>query len=55
MEIAEEIINGIPVQILITGEKTARIERILSTDPEDFLKTTCQPGQAVSYEKMIIT
>lgn len=50
-EIAEEVINGIPVQIMITGDKRARVERIISTDPRHFLESTCQPGQETVYRE----
>lgn len=45
----EEIIDGVKVQIEPIGENTARINRILSTNPQDFLNPKLQPGQLVSY------
>ena len=48
-EVAEEVINGVPVQIMVTGDKQARIERVLSTDPRHFLDASYQPGRQVEY------
>ena len=51
-EIAEEVINQVPVQVMITGGKNIRIERVLSTDPRHFLDSACQPGQEVQYSSL---
>jgi|GEM_PF-6749683 len=54
-EIAEEMINQIPVQVMITGDKRIRIERVLSTDPLHFLEAANQPGQEVEYASLTLT
>lgn len=43
----EHRINGVLVQVRLIGEREARVERILSTDPGDFLNADCQPGEKV--------
>lgn len=48
-EIAERVIDNVPVQVMITGDHQVRIERILSTDPRHFLDLPYQPGQKVEY------
>lgn len=48
-KIVNQVIDGVPVQIMVTGNGSARIERILSTDPQDYLKGTLQPGQEILY------
>ncbi|PKM89976.1 MAG: hypothetical protein CVU87_03580 [Firmicutes bacterium HGW-Firmicutes-12] len=52
-KIIEEKINGIAVNILVTSDSTARIERILSTDPQDYLKALYQPGLNIEYQAVM--
>lgn len=47
---AEEVVNGLKMQVLISKEGQIRVERILSTDPQDFLDTKLQPGQLLAYK-----
>lgn len=46
-KLVEHVLNGIPVQVRLIGTKEARVERILSTDPQDYLLASCQPGQNI--------
>lgn len=46
-ELVEHMVNGIPVQLRLTGTREARVERIISTDPQDYLRASCQPGQSI--------
>lgn len=48
-KLINQVWNGIPVQIMVTKDGTARIERILSTDPQDYLNADLQPGQVLEY------
>lgn len=41
-------VNGTPVLVTPLGDGRARIERLLSTDPERFLDPALQPGVVVS-------
>jgi YlzJ-like protein len=43
----EIIYNGVPVVIEHDGGKTFRIDRILSTNPADFLHLDIQPGAVI--------
>ncbi|WP_110929470.1 YlzJ-like family protein [Bacillus massiliglaciei] len=40
-------LGGIPVQVEHDGGQSLRIERILSTDPADFLHHHIQPGKTI--------
>lgn len=53
-KLVEDSINGIKIQIMITHDKTARIERILSTDPQDYLNLRYQPGRFIDYQPALI-
>lgn len=46
-KLIDHVINGVPVQIRLINRTEARVERILSTDPQDYLYATCQPGQSI--------
>lgn len=50
-EMADDIVQGIPVRVIIGSEGQTKIERILSTDPQDYLNPNCQPGQFLEYKK----
>lgn len=41
-------VNGTPALVTPLGEGKARIERLLSTDPDHFLDPALQPGVIVS-------
>lgn len=41
--VLEENVNGLTVQVVVSADN-ARIERILSTDPQDYMNVCCQPG-----------
>jgi len=43
-QLVEEVIAGIPVQIRINPDNSYQVERVLSTDPYDYLQPACQPG-----------
>lgn len=45
----EEIIDGIKVQVEPISENAAIINRVLSTNPQDFLNPKLQPGRLISY------
>ncbi|MDX9871374.1 MAG: YlzJ-like family protein [Clostridia bacterium] len=47
--LVEDAIDGIRMQIMLLPDQTARIERILSTDPQDFLRESCRPGTVIEY------
>ncbi len=49
MELVESAIEGVPVQIRVVNGKSASVERILSTNPQDYLTGSCQPGQVLEY------
>lgn len=51
-QLVEDIIDGIQMQILITPDSTARIERILSTDPRHYLNSAYQPGSYLIYQRV---
>lgn len=42
-----QVIDGVTVQVMVTPDGISRIERIISTDPLDYLKLSCQPGQII--------
>lgn len=44
----EASIHGTPALVTPIGEGKARIERLLSTDPDHFLDPALQPGTIVS-------
>lgn len=48
-KLVNQILDGVNVQIIVSSDGIARIERILSTDPQDYLKETLQPGQVIYY------
>lgn len=48
-KLVDQVISGVPVQVMVCKDGTARVERILSTDPQDYLKTELQPGQLISF------
>jgi len=43
----EIMYNGIPIMVEHDGGKSLRIDRILSTDPADFLHLSIQPGTVI--------
>lgn len=48
-QLVEDTIDGISMQILVTPDNLARIERILSTDPQHYLNSAYQPGNYLDY------
>lgn len=44
-----EVIDGIQVEVVPTGENTAQISRVISTNPRDFLNPKVQPGNILFY------
>lgn len=44
-----EVIDGIQVEVVPTGENTAQISRVISTNPRDFLNPKVQPGNILYY------
>lgn len=48
-KLVNQVFDGVPVQVMVTSDGIARIERILSTDPQDYLKVALQPGQVILY------
>lgn len=44
VQLIEGFIEGIPVQLKVVSGNTPVVERVLSTDPAHFLKSSCQPG-----------
>ncbi|QNU65295.1 YlzJ-like family protein [Ruminiclostridium herbifermentans] len=42
-------VDGVMVQVSRTNNSELRIERILSTNPKDFLNPKLQPGSTVQY------
>lgn len=46
-KLLNQIIDGVPVQVMVTPDGESKIERIFSTNPYDYLKLSCQPGQIV--------
>lgn len=49
IKMVNQIKNGVPIQIMVSKDGTARIERILSTNPQDYLNAELQPGQVITY------
>lgn len=47
--IVEDSVDGVRMQIMLLGDNRARVERILSTDPRDFLHASNQPGTIIEY------
>jgi len=48
-KLVDQVIGGIPVQVMVCKDGTARVERILSTNPQDYLKAELQPGQLIAF------
>ncbi|WP_044642769.1 YlzJ-like family protein [Risungbinella massiliensis] len=48
LHIEEVMIQGISVQILVQENGEAQIFRVLSSDPQDYLRAELQPGTAVT-------
>ena len=45
----EAAVNGVPMLVVPLGDGLARIERLLSTDPDHFLDPRYQPGSLVTF------
>jgi len=45
------VVGGVPVVLRRTAEGSAFIERVLSTDPEDFLRPELTPGTPVIFKE----
>lgn len=52
-QLEEDIIDGVPVQVMVMSDKNVRIERILSTNPQDYLKMNCQPGAFLQMNRSL--
>ncbi|MDM5309980.1 YlzJ-like family protein [Peribacillus frigoritolerans] len=49
----EMIYNGVHVMVEHDGGRTFRIDRIVSTDPEDYMNVHIQPGAVINmFEHM---
>lgn len=48
LHIEEMTIQGVSVQVLIQENGEAQIFRVLSSDPQDYLRTELQPGTTVT-------
>ncbi len=46
------LVDEIPVLVRETGAGCGRIERILSTDPADYLRSELSPGTPVVFEAL---
>jgi len=44
------LVDGIPVLVRETGAGCGSIERLLSTDPADYLRPDLSPGTQVAFE-----
>lgn len=45
----EIIVNGVTMQVEPLNVKEAKIVRIISSNPQDFLNPTYQPGKTISF------
>lgn len=49
----EIMYNGIPIMVEHDGGSTLRIDRILSTNPADYLHSDIQPGSVIPIFEMM--
>lgn len=42
-------INGVTMQVNVSGPGRGTVDRLLSTDPSHYLRPECQPGYEVSW------
>lgn len=47
----EQAVNGVTMMVSDTGSGFGRIERVLSTNPMDYLRPEWQPGQLVPLRR----
>lgn len=45
------VVGGVPVILRRTGDGSAFIERVMSTDPQDFLRPELSPGTPVVFNE----
>ncbi|MDI6906598.1 MAG: YlzJ-like family protein [Thermoanaerobacterales bacterium] len=45
------VVGGVPVILRRTGDGSAFIERVMSTDPQDFLRPELSPGTPVVFNQ----
>lgn len=50
----EMVVDGIRMQVEPTSDQSARIVRLISTNPYDYLRTDCAPGMEIAFEPRVV-